>query len=181
MNVDTYLKRLAARSPVPGGGSAAALVGAIGISLLSMVARYTPSKPRGRISDEELKQILRFTSRAQSRLRKLILEDEKAYLNLSRAIKKRKSKGVTQLYKKAANVPMEVCRILEGGLKMCGRLSPYCSKSLTSDLREAAILMEAGFLSAKANVEVNLSGTKSVGYVRKARRSLLKMEKRWPR
>ena len=41
-----FAERLAAREPVPGGGGAAALVGALGAALASMVANYTVGKPR---------------------------------------------------------------------------------------------------------------------------------------
>ena len=174
MTIDRYLDRLAAKSPAPGGGSAAALVGAIGISLLAMAARYTARKTDKGVLYTKLSKILEFAERSRRRLEKLMAEDEAAYLRLSKGLKKRGVKNITRLYKSAAEVPLEVCAILQNGLGKCNELSAYCKTSLVSDLAEAAILLEAGFLAAKFNVEINLGGIKDVVYTRKVRSSLSK-------
>ena len=171
MTIEKYLDKLAARSPVPGGGSAAALVGAIGMSLLSMVAKYAVKKTS---SPSKLSRILKFIEHSQQRLKRLMIEDEACYLRLSKAIKRRGRKEITNLYKKALEVPLEVCTILCEGAKTSDELLIFCKTSLASDLREAAVLLEAGFLSAKLNVEINLDGIKDAQYGRKIRRLLLK-------
>lgn len=158
---------------MPGGGSAAALIGAVGFSLLSMVVRYTLKKNNKGVSYVKLSRILRFTERSRYRLRKLISKDESAYLRLSKAIKSRGVKNITALYKSAAEVPLEVSAILRQGLRRCEELCPYCKATLASDLVEAALLLEAGFLSAKLNVEANLGGIKDKTYTKKIRSSLL--------
>ncbi len=53
-----YLYDLAAKKPAPGGGSAAAAVGALGISLLSMVANFTVGKEKYRDVEQQMQQIL---------------------------------------------------------------------------------------------------------------------------
>ena len=174
ITLDRYLDKLAARSPTPGGGSAAALVGAVGMSLVSMVARYTAKKANKGTLCTKLSKISGFTERARRRLKRLMIEDEKAYLQLSRRLKKRGAKDIRAFYKNAAEVPLEVCATLQEGLKRCEELSVYCKASLASDLAEAALLLEAAFLSAKFNVDINLGGIKDVVYTRKVRRSLTK-------
>ena len=84
---------------------------------------------------------------------------------------------MAKLYKDAAEVPAKVCETLHEGLKRCAKLSTDCGKSIASDLAEAAILMEAGFLSAKATVEINLRYTKDVAYAKKRRKTLLKLQR----
>ena len=172
MTVEKYLDRLAAKTPIPGGGSAAALAGAIGISLLLMSARYMSGKAGMGTPTAKLHKIIQFAERSQKRLKKLMAEDEIAYLRLSRQLKKRRSENITKLYKKAADVPMEACRVLHEGLKKCEELFPYCKTSIVSDLAEAAILMEAGFLSAKANVDINLKEIKDAQYTKSLRNYL---------
>jgi methenyltetrahydrofolate cyclohydrolase len=172
MTVDRYLDRLAAKTPVPGGGSAAALAGAIGISLLLMTARYMSGKAGGGMPTAELHKLIRFAERSQHRLKKIMAEDEIAYLRLSRRLKKRRSKDISMSYKRAADVPMKACLVLHEGLKKCERLIPHCKTSIASDLAEAAILMEAGFLSAKANVDMNLKEIKDAQYTKRSRNHL---------
>jgi formiminotetrahydrofolate cyclodeaminase len=174
ITIDRYLDKLAARIPVPGGGSAAALVGAVGISLLSMVAKYTLKRNSKRAASNRLSRILEFTERTRLRLRELMKEDEAVYLNLSKALRKHQSKNKAKLYKDAAGVPFEVCILLQKGLKSCESLCSYCKTSLISDLAESALLLEAGFMSAKRNVEINLRGIKDLRYTKKIKKALRK-------
>ena len=178
MTIDEYLDKLAAKSPVPGGGSAAALVGAIGISLLSMVARYTEKRAGGRTLSSEISEISRFAERSSRRLRKLMTEDERAYLMLWRQLKRKDSSGLSKLYKGATAPPLEICTILQEGMKKCEALSGYSSKSLASDLAEAALLMKAGFSSAKLHVNINLGGISDSAYTKGVRKSLSGLTKR---
>jgi len=111
-------------------------------------------------------------------------EDERAYSRLSKAIKEKNTKDLTKLYKNAAEAPMEVCIMLNEALKRCKELSPYCRKSLASDLLEAEILLKAAFLSAKFNVEINLRSIKNKKTVSVLNRKLSRLQgggkKRWP-
>ena len=172
--MDRYLNNLAAKSPVPGGGSAAALVGALGMSLLCMAARYLAGKKDVKGSRAKLTEIIKFADRSRRRLRKLMREDEMAYLQLSRAIKKRGRRDLSRLYRRAADVPLEVSTILAKGAVRCSELSVYCRSAIASDVAESVILMEAGFLSACLNIGVNLAGIKSSSYLRKAKNTILK-------
>ena len=173
--IGEYLDRLAAKTPAPGGGSAAALVGAIGASLLSMVARYTAKKKAlTSAARAKISRISEFAERSSRRLKKLMVEDEKAYSRLSRALAK-KAANKTRLYKNAAAVPLEACVVIEKALKKCEELSVYRKASIASDLVEAALILEAAFLSAKLNVEINLDGIKDIIYTRKVRKALLRL------
>ena len=175
MSFDEYLNKLAKKSPVPGGVSAEALTGAIGIALLSMVARYTVKKSDSGKVRARLSKISKFTEYSRRRLKKLMAEDEKAYLRLSKTLKRGKAKkDIAALYKSAAAPQLEVCGILKEGLKNCLLLCAYCRKCLVSDLAESALLMEAGFLSAKFNVDINLAGVKNKRYTNEVRKLLRK-------
>jgi len=174
MEIKRYLEKLAAKSPVPGGGSAAALTGAIGMSLMSMAAGYTAKKVFA-ARRAGLSEIIGFAASSRRRLLELMAEDEKAYLRLSGALRKKGKKdtaAIAVFYKKAAAPPLEMCRVLNDGLKRCARLSAFCSKALASDLAEAAILMEAGFASARLNAEINLDGACDKAYAGRMRRWL---------
>jgi formiminotetrahydrofolate cyclodeaminase len=175
INLDNYLDKLAEASPVPGGGSAAALIGAIGMSLLSMVIKYVLKRNDKGISHAKLFKILEFTEHSRHRLRELMDKDEAAYLRLSKGRRGGK-KDMAPLYKGAAEVPLEVCAIIQGGLKKCEELCACRKTSLVSDLAEASIILETGFLSAKFNVEINLGGIKDAAYTKRVRTSLLRQK-----
>ena len=101
-------------------------------------------------------------------------QDEKAYMRLSKAIKKDSTANMTKLYKDASRVPLEVCNALENAILECKILKAHCPKSLFSDLTEAILLLEAAFLSARLNVEVNFCGIENKIYVKKTRAFLSK-------
>lgn len=174
ITIAKYLDKLAARSPVPGGGSAAALTGALGISLLSMAARFMLKREKKRAARKKLAGILKFSEKTRRRLAMLMGKDEAAYLRLSEAIKKRSAKDAAGLYKDAAEIPLEVLTLLESAFGRCGELCLHCRTSIISDLALGALLIEAGFYSAKVNVEINARGIKDSTYVRKINGVLLK-------
>lgn len=171
MKIDLYLEKLAAKSPAPGGGSAAALAGALGASLLCMTAKYVAVKTE----DRRISEIIKSAEKSRRRLRKLMKEDESAYIELSKAIAA-KNKNLGAIYKKAAAVPLEACGVIADCLKKCKELYPYCRTSIKSDLKEAAIILEAGFFSAELNVEANLKGIADAEHKRKIKRLLLKQK-----
>ncbi|MBL7071205.1 MAG: cyclodeaminase/cyclohydrolase family protein [Candidatus Omnitrophica bacterium] len=166
-----YLDRLAARGPAPGGGSAAALTGCIGMSLLSMAAKYIAGKDKSR----KIKEIIKKTGSSRLRLRRLMDEDEAAFLRLWSDLRRKKSTAGS--FKAAIRAPLEVCELAAEGLKWCEYLRCRCKTSIACDLVEAAVLLEAGFLSASLNAEINLGGVKDKSYARKVRNTILKQKK----
>lgn len=82
-----YLDDLAAKKPAPGGGSAAAAVGALGVSLLSMVANFTVGKEKYKEVQPEIQEILSSSEKLRAELQKLVDEDIAAYQEVSAAYK----------------------------------------------------------------------------------------------
>jgi len=171
ISLDKYLDVLAARNPVPGGGSAAALVGSIGMALISMAAKYILKKDKA----YKIAEIVEFSEIYRRRLRKLMEEDEAAYLCLWKNLKKR-SGNTARSYKNAIEVPLEVCAIAREGITWCEYLCCHCKTSIVCDVAEAAILLEAAFLSAAINATINLCGVKDKNYTRKVRNRILKQK-----
>src|SRR3989338_3267816 len=74
-----YLDDLAAKKPAPGGGSAAALVGATGCALLSMASNFTLGKDKYKDVEPQIKDALKQAERLRKRFLALVDLDVKAY------------------------------------------------------------------------------------------------------
>lgn len=176
-----YLDDLAAKKPAPGGGSAAAAVGALGVSLLSMVGNFTVGKEKYKDVEAEMQELLSSAERLRAELQKLVDEDVAAYQEVSAAYKMPKdsdeqktarSEAIQAALKTAMQVPLATCRSLFEAGKLCEPLLEKGNVNLVSDVGVAAEFIAAGFVSALMNVEINLGGIKDEDFVAKIRQEL---------
>ena len=162
--INEYLKELASRSPVPGGGSAAALVGATGAALLSKVANFTIGKEKYRGVEDQMKDILNCAEALRGEFMKLCWDDAKAYEKLSKVFKmpksEKRSKKLQGILKKAMQVPFEVCQTVDKAFRLCLPLCRKGNKNLITDVGDAALMLDCAFGSALLNVEINLKNIK---------------------
>lgn len=177
-----YLDELAAKKPAPGGGSAAALSAAIGVSLMSMAANYTSGNSKYKGCEEKVADILVKCENYRSELEELIDEDIAAYDKLAAAMKKpeKDAAKLESLYKEAAGVPLDVCKIASECLKLCKVLAECGNKHLLTDVAIAAILLEGAFFSAKFNVYINLKFVKDTDHVGSIHGVLAPLEEKLP-
>lgn len=177
-SIERFLKELGFESPSPGGGSAAALTGAMGASLAEMVARINRArfkKKRSSRGAAETAANSRIHALAQARRAfcSQAEQDVKAFGVLLRFSKeKRHSRLYQQALKKAAQIPLGICESAVQVLRMGEPEVKRTSRWLASDLAEAAILLEAAFYSARLNVEVNLEGISDRKFTAYCRRRL---------
>ncbi len=181
-----YLDDLSAKKPAPGGGSAAAAVGAMGVGLLSMVANFTIGKDKYKNVEPQIQEILSSSERLRTELQKLIDEDIVVYQKLSAAYKmpkekeeekRARSKAIQAALKNAMAVPLAICRNLFEATKLCEPLLESGNVNLVSDVGVAAEFIAAGFTSALLNVEINLSGVKDSELIANTREELAHKEK----
>jgi formiminotetrahydrofolate cyclodeaminase len=181
-SIKNFLDDLAAKSPAPGGGSAATLSAAIGVSLISMVANYTAGNPKYKDSSERASIILAKVKTARARLDELVDEDVEAYGRLSKALKEKgNDKDVMELaYKEAIAPPFEVCRISAECMSFCDELAEHGNKNLITDTAIAVILLEGAFFSAKYNVYINLKEIKDMEFIGSIHNVLQPLEEKLP-
>lgn len=181
--IGEYLDDLAAKKPAPGGGSASALTGAIGVGLMSMVANYTVGNPKYKVQEKKVADILVRASEAKAELERLVDADVEAYSKLSKAIKElqKNSPELDAAYREAANVPFEICKIASKMLKICMELALVGNKNLVTDTAIAAVLLEGAFFSAKYNVYVNLKYIKDMEYIGSVHKILAPLEESMPK
>lgn len=149
-----YTRILSLKVPAPGGGSAAALTGALGAALLSMVANYSLGKAGSRPKDRKIKASLQMSEQLRKRFLALVDEDARAYLNF---VKTRGAGPVQRAAarRKAREVPLEICRLCYQAVQMAPILVRYGNKHLIADVKVALELLLAAFSAARVNVEIN--------------------------
>jgi methenyltetrahydrofolate cyclohydrolase len=176
--VSGLLAAFRSSEPTPGGGSAAALAGAAGASLLAMVAGLP--KPRATESGdlERLKDAgIRATALA-SRLESLIDEDSDAYSHVVDAFRLPKSNDQEKAARSAAiqraltgatEAPLTVMRHCVEALALAPAVMELGNENATTDAEVGVGLLKAGLQGAGANVEINLGSLKDAGYVARVR------------
>ena len=176
-----YLNELASRSPVPGGGSAAALIGAVGCALLSKVANFTIGKEKYKIAEEEMKTTLKLAEDFRENFLKLCSDDAKAYKILSDAFKLPKGSSrdekVEAALKEALKVPLEVCKTSRDAIKLCVPLAKKGNVNLITDAGDGSLALNAAFETALLNVEINLKCIKDEKFKSQIREMVRPMRK----
>ena len=179
--INKYLKELASKSPIPGGGSAAALVGAVGAALLSKVANFTIGKEKYRGVEDEMKDVLNCAEALRGEFMKLCSDDAKVYKKLSKVFKMPKgearAKKLKVALKEVMQVPFEVCQTVSKAFRLCLSLCKKGNKNLITDVGDAALMLDCAFGSALLNVEINLKSIKDGALTHAVRENLMSMRK----
>lgn len=162
-SLDAWIDELAGATPTPGGGSAAALAGALGAALVAMVARLTVGRKAYAAVEAQAKEILAEAERLRAELRRLVDEDAAAYEGVSRAytIPKTDSgraQAIDDALLAAAKPPAEVVRHGRRLLALAQTIEQIGNKNAVSDARVAAMLAKTAIDGATENVNANLSG-----------------------
>ncbi len=150
-----YLDQLARREPVPGGGSAAALTGAMAVGLISMVANYSIGrKANTKAVEKHLSKVLAQSEAMRQRLLKLTSLDSEAYLKVAAARSLDKA-AQRRAAKEARAVPQEICKICYKAVLLTPYLADRGNPYLLSDVEVALELLLAAFYSARIMVRAN--------------------------
>lgn len=182
-SIEKYLNDLSARTPTPGGGSAAALSAAIAASLMSMVVNYTIGKKEYKTVEEKFKALLEKIQTYKNELQSLIDEDVLAYSKLSKSLKEYKDDPIKLdlAFKEATDVPFRICKITAECLPLCKDLAEYSNKNLITDTATAVVMLEGAFFSAKFNVYINMKYIKDLGYLESVHKTLFPLEEEMPK
>jgi len=179
--VDGFLSELASSSPAPGGGSVAALAGALGSALNSMVCNLTIGKEKYQTVQTEIKNILKKSEQLRQQLTTLIDRDTDAFNDVMKAFKlpketdqqkKHRSEAIQTGYKKATQVPLETATTCEQLLEIAEILAQKGNQNSITDAGVAALMAHAGVEAAIFNVQINLGSIKDEQFVRKIEKTL---------
>ena len=178
---EDFVDVLASKSAVPGGGGAAALTGAIGIALGSMVCNLTIGKKKYAEHEESVKSILEKARSLEKDLIGMIDEDAECFLPLSKAYglpsltdeeKKIKSETMENALKKACEVPIKIVKACYESIKLHEDLVDKGSRLAISDIGVGVQCLRASILSGQLNVLININSIKDEKYVNEVRNEI---------
>jgi len=163
--VACFIENVAAKSPAPGGGSVAALSGALGAGLGAMVCRLTIGKKKYKDVEDEMRAAETRLALLVERMRALVDEDTFAFNAVMAAFdlpqdteaqKTARDAAVQKATLAAAAVPLSV---MQAAFSAMQALEPVASKgnvNSISDVGVGALSLSCAFHGARMNVEINL-------------------------
>ena len=153
--IEKFLGQLESTSPTPGGGSVAALTGAMAASLVSMVAGLTIGKERYKKAEGRMKRILGEAKTLKRNLMNLSNKDIEAFDQVMLAYKSKNKVAIKKALKKAIEVPLKVILLSNKVQKLALEVAKYGNKNAFSDAKSAYYLAQAAGKSALENVRIN--------------------------
>lgn len=163
--IKNFLDDLSSKSPTPGGGSVAALAGALGAALLLMVCNLTIGKEKYIAVEDNMRMLLKNAGKLRFNLETLINEDIDAFNQFmvifkmpreTEEQKEERNKKMQLALIEAAKIPLKIAGQSKDVLDLCIEVAEKGNKNVISDAGVGAILAEAAFESAILNVNVNL-------------------------
>ncbi len=181
LSVHDFSAQLAAKEPTPGGGSAAALVGALGAGLVSMVCRYTVGRERYADVEEAAQRVLARAEELRVELEHAVDADVAAYGSYSEAQSMPRETDVEQSERHAAlqaalrestSAPLSVAERCAELLELAAEAAEIGNPFLISDAAVGAELAAAARASAELNVRLNLGGLEDAAFADEIRARL---------
>ena len=174
LTVKDFLDKVACSDPVPGGGSIAALNGALASSLSTMVARLTVGKKGYEVSEEVMQHAQTITLRLLDEFMALIDKDSAAYNEVFAYFKLPKttdeekaarSAAIQKATKQAALVPLEVARKALDMMSVIADVARLGNRNAVTDACVAMMSARTAVLGALLNVRINLGSLKDRDFV----------------
>jgi formiminotetrahydrofolate cyclodeaminase len=174
LTLDDFLAAIAAQTPTPGGGTAAAVAGAMGAALAEMVAGLTLSKEKYAASHAAVRPVAEAAPLARAEFLTLAREDSEAYDEVVAARrlpkdtdeqKAERSRRIGAANRRAAEVPMRTARAAVRLLAALPELAEKGNPNAASDVGAAALLLDSCIEGALLNVGINLGGVEDPALV----------------
>jgi formiminotetrahydrofolate cyclodeaminase len=170
----SFLNELASSSPAPGGGSVAALAGALGSALTSMVCHLTIGKKKYAAVEGEAKRVLAASEQLRLTFTALVQKDSAAFRKVMEAYglpkdndaqKALRSAAIQEATKEAALVPLEVMKHCIDAHALAQEVASKGNQNSISDAGVSALLLHTACEAAALNVRVNLTTIADADFV----------------
>ena len=160
--LEQFIENLASGSPTPGGGSAAAVSGAIAASLAEMVCNLTIGKDRYAAVDAEMRGVRDMLADTRAALIELADDDAEAFDEVMVAFKmpkgEKRSRAIQEASKHAAEIPLETAKHCLDVLEQAVIVARKGNQNSITDAGTAALVAHAALNAALYNVRINLGG-----------------------
>jgi glutamate formiminotransferase/formiminotetrahydrofolate cyclodeaminase len=162
-SVSQFLADVAASSPTPGGGSVAALAGALGAALVQMVAGLTAGRPKFAAVDAVMRDAGREAAALATALSALVERDAQSYAAVAAAYKLPKEPAssrraaITSALLGAAQVPLETARAALRVAELAAEVASSGNPNAVSDAGVAALVADAAVRGAVYNIRINVA------------------------
>jgi len=180
-SIQVFLDELASKASTPGGGSAAAIIGAMGAALISMVANFTVGKKGYEDVDAEAQDILKKSEELRSQLTDMIKADVDVFNHVMSAYgmpketdeeKATRSEEIQAALKEATDVPLACAKAAAEVIKLSQPIAEKGNKNVISDAGVAVLAGQAALRSAALNVYINIGGIKDEDFAKDRQKQL---------
>lgn len=172
--IDEFLNDLASREPTPGGGGAAAVMGAMGAALVSMVCRLTLGKKGYEAAEHEMASTLDQAEQLRTQLAAMVYSDVEVFERVMGAYRLPKdtdenvltrNAAIQEALKAATEVPLACARLCAEVIRLSGIVAERGNRNVVSDAGVAVMGAYAAMKSAALNVYVNTRGIRDEAFV----------------
>ena len=183
-SIETFLDELASGNPTPGGGSAAAILGAMGAALVSMVCNVTIGKKGYEAVEAEMRAVLGESEKVRRRLTGMVAEDIAAFDSILAAYKlpkttddekARRAAAIQAGLRRATETPLDCARACAEVIALARRASEKGYLNVISDGGVGVLAGFTGLRSAALNVYINAPALKDREFAAKATAELEKL------
>ena len=170
MTIQEFLDVLSSKEPVPGGGGASALAGALGNALGQMVANLTIGKKKYALVEDEIKELAERMKGIQGQFSALADQDAKVFAPLAKCYSLPSGTEEEKAYKAevmearlldASLVPMEIMEKASEMLEIMDILADKGSRMAVSDVGVGVQFIRTALLGAVMNVYINKKSMKN--------------------
>ena len=169
ISASSFTEILASSEPVPGGGGASALVGAIGTALASMVGNLTSGKKKYAEYEADIQRILASADALRSNLLSLIDEDAKCFEPLSKAYGVAKDDPsrdeiMENALRFACTAPLKIMKTAAEAIELHSELAIKGSSIMLSDVGVGVLCCKTALMGASLNILINVRLMKNREY-----------------
>ena len=176
--VTQFLDELASSAATPGGGSGAAIMGALGAALVSMVCNLTIGKKNYAEVEGEMRDVLHDAEALRQRLADMVADDIAAFNGLMAAYglpkltdedKAARGAAIQHALRAATEAPLACARACADVIKLSMRAAEVGNRNVISDAGVGALAAQAALRSAALNVDINVPSLQDQAFAKACR------------
>lgn len=175
-SMEEFLNDLSSSNSIPGGGSAAALSGALNAAVISFIANLTITKENYADVETEAKEILAESQELKKEMLLMVEEDSKILSNILDSFKTGNQEKIQSTCHSGVEFSMDMAKKAVRLMRLSLEISEIGNKMLASDFEVAAFIGDAAVGSAIANVKINLKNVDNEEYIQNTEKEYQKLK-----